>query len=56
MVDKREIEAAFLEMLKDQEKKAPSDKILEKDMENIGELHVQWKLPFEELGSYVTVD
>jgi len=47
MVDKREIESAFLEMLKDQEKKAPNDEILEKDMENIGELHVQWKLPFK---------
>ena len=50
MVDKQEIESAFLEMLKDQEKTAPNDKILEKDMENIGELHVQWKLPFKILG------
>jgi len=53
MVDKREIESAFLEMLKDQEKKAPSDKILEKDMEDIGELHVQWKLPFKIRGSQI---
>jgi UDP-glucose 4-epimerase len=53
MVDKREIESAFLDMLKDQEKKAPSDKILEKDMEDIGELHVQWKLPFKIRGSQI---
>lgn len=53
MVDKREIESAFLEMLKDQEKKAPSDKILEKDMEDIGELYVQWKLPFKIRGSQI---
>jgi UDP-glucose 4-epimerase len=53
MVDKREIESAFLEMLKDQEKKAPNDKIYEKDMETIGELHVQWKLPFKIRGSQI---
>ena len=53
MVDKQELESAFLEMLKDQEKKAPSDKILEKDMEDIGELYVQWKLPFKIRGSQI---
>ncbi|MHA1671127.1 MAG: DUF362 domain-containing protein [Promethearchaeota archaeon] len=53
MVDKREIESTFLEMLKDQEKAAPNDEILEKDMEDIGELHVQWKLPFKIRGSQI---
>ena len=53
MVDKQELESAFLEMLKDQEKNAPNDEILEKDMEDIGELHVQWKLPFKIRGSQI---
>jgi UDP-glucose 4-epimerase len=52
-MDKLEIESAFLEMLRDQEKAAPNDKYLEKDMENIGEVHVQWKLPFEIRGSQI---
>ncbi len=37
-MNKLEIESAFLEMLKDQEKTAPNDEYLEKDMENIGEI------------------
>lgn len=53
MVDKREFESAFLDMLKDQEKKAPNDEFLEKDMEDIGELRVQWKLPFKIRGSQI---
>jgi len=53
MVDKQEIESVFLDMLKDQEKAAPNDKFLQEDMEDIGELHVQWKLPFEILGSQI---
>ena len=53
MVDKREIESAFLDMLKDQEKKAPNDEFLERDMEDIGELRVQWKLPFKIRGSQI---
>ncbi|MFW9952734.1 MAG: hypothetical protein ACFFKA_21650, partial [Candidatus Thorarchaeota archaeon] len=53
MVDKKEFQSVFLDMLKDQEKKAPNDEILEKDMENIGELQVQWKLPFKTLGSQI---
>jgi len=53
MADKQEIESAFLEMLKDQEKKAPNDEIFEKDIEDIGELHVQWKLPFKIRGSQI---
>ena len=47
MVDKSKIESAFLEMLKEQEKTASIDKIYEKDMETVGELRVQWKLPFK---------
>ena len=47
MVDKQEIESAFLDTLKEQEKKAPNDEFLEKDMEDIGELRIQWKLPYK---------
>ena len=47
MVEKQELESTFLEMLKDQEKAAPSDKIYEKDMETLKGLYVQWKLPFK---------
>ena len=53
MVDKPKIESVFLEMLKDQEKAAPNDKIYEKDMETVGELQVQWKLPFKIRGSQI---
>ena len=52
-MDKREIESAFLEMLMDQEKKAPNDEVYKTDMEDIGELHVQWKLPFKILASQI---
>ncbi len=53
MVDKGEIESAFLEMLKDQEKKAPNDEIYKTDMETIGEFQVQWRLPFKTRGSQI---
>ncbi|MHA2392657.1 MAG: DUF362 domain-containing protein [Promethearchaeota archaeon] len=53
MVDKQELESTFLDMLKEQEKAAPNDKIYKKDMETIGELHVQWKLPFKIRGSQI---
>ena len=53
MVEKQEIESAFLEMLKEQEKKAPNDEFYKTDMEDIGELQVQWKLPFKILGSQI---
>ncbi len=45
MVEKQEIESAFLEMLKEQEQKAPNDEIYKTDMETIGEFQVQWRLP-----------
>ena len=53
MVDKRDIESAYLEMLRDQEKAARNDSIYKKDMETVGELYVQWKLPFKIRGSQI---
>ena len=44
MVDKEEIESLFKKMLKEDEEKAPNDKIYQKDMENIGEFRVNWKI------------
>lgn len=45
MVDnKKEIELLFKEMLQDDEENALHDEVYQKDMENIGELKVQWKI------------
>ena len=42
--NKEEIEFLFKKMLKDQEEKAPEDKIYQKDIKDVGKFKVQWKI------------
>ncbi|MHA1724815.1 MAG: DUF362 domain-containing protein [Promethearchaeota archaeon] len=42
--NKAEIEILFKQMLKEQQEKAPTDKIYQKDMEDVGIFKVQWKI------------
>ncbi len=42
--NKGEIESLFKKMMKDDEERAPEDKIYQKDMKDVGKLKVQWKI------------
>ncbi|MHA1489740.1 MAG: DUF362 domain-containing protein [Promethearchaeota archaeon] len=44
IVENKEIVSLFKKMLKDDEEKAPEDEIYQKDMKDLGELKVQWKI------------